>query len=189
MVSGSGSQRQPVAARPRLLQRGLDRAKHRWVTRPTMAKVRPHDPALERLHGDGTDALDESLGGHAILVTSASKSLRRRLHPLPWMVLEQLLLDAVGSGDRPLVAQTSARQISADLGLEMAAVARALRSLRDTGFVTLVGEQGRGNRLGLFSYLLGEVPGLALVPPDRRLKVGSDSADQPSLAINWDAPS
>ena len=53
----------------------------------------------------------------AIIVTTASRPLRRRLRPLAWVALEEVALDAVAEEGR-LVARTSARQVAQLLGVD-----------------------------------------------------------------------
>jgi hypothetical protein len=72
----------------------------------------------------------------AVVVTVALRPLRRRLHPLAWMVFEEIALDAVTEDGR-LVAGTSARRVAELLGVDPSTAAAALRVRRDQGLVGL----------------------------------------------------
>ena len=86
-------------------------------------------------------AYDETARASGFVVHGAAKELRRSLRPVVWLVLEELLLDAVAI-DGALVAPTSARSIAADLGLDPGTVASALRVLRQRGLAELARPQG-----------------------------------------------
>ncbi len=98
------------------------------------------------------------------MVSTASRSLRRKLRPLAWLVLEEVALEAVEDGGR-LVAHTSARQVADRVGLDPGTAAGALRVLRDRGLLRLEREKGRAGRFGLSVYVLGSVAGLTVVTP------------------------
>lgn len=49
--------------------------------------------------------------GTALMVSATSRTLRRQLRPLDWVVLEEVALDAVDEDGR-IIARTSARQIA-----------------------------------------------------------------------------
>ena len=100
----------------------------------------------------------------AVVVSAASRTLRRQLRALVWMTLEEVALDAVAEGDR-LVARTSARQVAERLGVAPGTAAGALGVLRDRGLLVLEREQGPVGRFGLSVYVLGPLAGLAVVPP------------------------
>jgi len=85
------------------------------------------------------------------------------LSPLAWTVLEEVVLDAVMESGR-VVAATSARQVSAQLGLDPGAVARALRVLRSRNLIALERSAGPAGRFGLALYVV-EAPGMRLLPP------------------------
>ena len=99
-----------------------------------------------------------------LVVSSASRILRRELRALAWVTLEEVALDAAMQGGR-LVARTSARQMAERLGVDPGAAAGALRSLRDGGLLRLEREQGQAGRFGLSVYVLGPVCGLRVVGP------------------------
>ena len=77
----------------------------------------------------------------ALLVSAASRTLRRQLRALAWVTLEEVALDAVAEGGR-LVARTSARQVAERLGVDPGTAAGALRVLRDRGLWLLEREHG-----------------------------------------------
>ena len=100
----------------------------------------------------------------AIIVTTASRPLRRRLRPLAWVALEEVALDAVAEEGR-LVARTSARQVAQLLGVDPGTAAGALRTLRRHGLLVLEREKGPTGRFGLSVYVLGRVDGLSVGSP------------------------
>jgi hypothetical protein len=108
----------------------------------------------------------------ALLLSGGCRELRRRLPPLPWMVLEEVALDAVDDDGR-IVAATSARRIADQLGIDPGTAARALRVLRDAGVLTFDQPTATAGRFGLSSYALADVPGFRLVEA---------SVDQPRTA-------
>ena len=112
----------------------------------------------------------------AVVVSAASRTLRRQLRALVWMTLEEVALDAVAEGDR-LVARTSARQVAERLGVDPGTAAGALGVLRDRGLLVLEREQGPVGRFGLSVYVLGPLAGLAVVPP----RAGRPHVASPSL--------
>ena len=99
----------------------------------------------------------------AVLVSQASRPLRRLLTPVEWVVLEDLALDATHDGDGPPVAATSARQVAGHLGISPGSVAKALGRLRSLGLVTHDRRPGTDGRFGLSVYRLVAVPGLEVV--------------------------
>jgi DNA-binding transcriptional ArsR family regulator len=103
-------------------------------------------------------------GAGAVLISSASRRLRRELRPLAWMVLEEIALDAV-SQDGRLIARTSARRLAEGLGIDPGTAAGALRALRSKGLVVLERESGLAGRFGLAVYVIESVDGLTVVSP------------------------
>ena len=99
-----------------------------------------------------------------MIVRDASRALRRSVRPVVWVVLEELALTAV-TVDGIMMASTSARAIAADLGLDPATTASALRVLRDRGLVELTRETGAAGRFGLSVYRLGPIPGVDMLAP------------------------
>jgi hypothetical protein len=102
--------------------------------------------------------------GPAVVVSAASRTLRRQLRPQVWVALEEVALDAVADGGR-LVARTSARQVAEQLGLDAGTAAAALRVLRQRGLLVLEREKGLAGRFGLSVYVLGSVGGLTVLSP------------------------
>jgi DNA-binding transcriptional ArsR family regulator len=102
----------------------------------------------------------------AVELTPASRDVRRRVGPMAWAVLEDLVLDARVDEHGVVVAGSSARQVAANLGVEPGTAARALRRLRDEGFVVLVREAGSDGRFGLSAYQLAEIAGLTITACD-----------------------
>jgi hypothetical protein len=100
----------------------------------------------------------------ALVLSAASRPLRRQLRALTWVTLEEVALEAVAEDGR-LVARTSARQVADRLRVDPAAAAGALRALRDRGFLALERDRGEARRFGLSAYVLGPVAGLNVVVP------------------------
>jgi DNA-binding transcriptional ArsR family regulator len=99
-----------------------------------------------------------------VVVSSASRNLRRALRPLAWVILEEVALDAVVEEGR-LVARTSARQVAERVGVNPGTAAEALRVLSRRGLVSLEREKGPAGRFGLSVYRLAPVAGLCVVRP------------------------
>jgi DNA-binding transcriptional ArsR family regulator len=118
----------------------------------------------------------ESDPAGAIVVTTASRPLRRQLRPLAWVALEEVALDAVAEEGR-LVARTSARQVAELLGVEPGTAAGALRTLRQHGLLVLEREKGPAGRFGLSVYVLGRLDGLSVGSP----RVAEPCAVSPSM--------
>lgn len=118
----------------------------------------------------------ESDPAGAIVVTTASRPLRRQLRPLAWVALEEVALDAVAEEGR-LVARTSARRVAELLGVEPGTAAGALRTLRQHGLLVLAREKGPTGRFGLSVYVLGRVDGLSVGSP----RVAEPSAVSPLM--------
>jgi hypothetical protein len=129
--------------------------------------VRTADPTLRQV-GDGNSVTAESL----IVVSGKTASVRRKLRPVEWMVLEEVALSAVNEGGR-LLSRISARQVAERLGVDPGTAAGALRTLRNRGLVVLEREQGAAGRFGLSIYLLGAVSGLTVVSRVPRSQVWS----------------
>lgn len=98
-----------------------------------------------------------------VLVSRASRPLRRSLTPLEWVVLEDVSLDAIEDGDGCLVAATSARQVAEHLGVSPGSAAKALSRLRSLGLVTHDRQPGPAGRFGLSLYRLILPPGVEVV--------------------------
>ena len=101
-----------------------------------------------------------------MIVRDGARALRRSVRPVVWLVLEELALNAVMI-DGILTASTSARAIAAELGLDPATTASALRVLRDRGLVELTRETGAAGRFGLSVYRLGPIPGVEVLAPSK----------------------
>jgi DNA-binding transcriptional ArsR family regulator len=127
--------------------------------------------------------------GSAVVVSAASRALRRQLRPPVWVALEEVALAVVADGGR-LVARTSARHVAEQLGLDPGTAAAALRALRQRGLIALEREKGPAGRFGLSVYVLGSVAGLTVLSPltaqphmneqgAGRPPVGSQSVEHP----------
>jgi len=103
----------------------------------------------------------------AVVVSAASRALRRQLRPLVWVTLEEVALDAVAEDGR-LVARISARMVAERLGVDPGTAASALRALRQRGILALKREHGPAGRFGLSVYVLGPVAGLTVLTPGRK---------------------
>ena len=111
-------------------------------------------------------------GRDELILTSASRALRRSVGPTAWVVLEALTADAVGDGD-DLVVITSLRRLADELGLGRDAVAGAVQALAFAGRLRVESTRDDGGRFGASRYVV--LAGGAL----RRV---SDDAPGPSRA-------
>jgi hypothetical protein len=99
-----------------------------------------------------------------VVVWSSARDVRRSLRPTTWVVLEDIVLDAVRR-DGQLVACTSARLVAEHLHLDPGTAASALRALRERGFAQLTQGAGPDGRFGLAVYALHLPPGIDLALP------------------------
>jgi hypothetical protein len=99
-----------------------------------------------------------------VVVWSSARDERRSLRPTPWVVLEDIVLEAVRR-DGQLVAYTSARLVAEHLNLDPGTAASALRVLRERGFARLTQGSGPDGRFGLAVYALHLPPGIDLALP------------------------
>jgi hypothetical protein len=113
-------------------------------------------------------ALFDGSDDAVVVIAAASRSLRRALRPLAWVILEDVALDAAPEDGR-LVARTSARQVAERLGVDPGTAARALRILRERGFLVLEREKSPAGRFGLSVYVIGAIPGLTVISPSADL--------------------
>lgn len=111
--------------------------------------------------GDPADPMVTGAGG--VLVSRASRALKRSLTALEWVVLEDGALDATDDGHGRLVAATSARQVAEHLGVSPGSTAKALSRLRSLGVVTHDRQPGPAGRFGLSRYRLVLPPGVEVV--------------------------
>ncbi len=117
-----------------------------------------------------------------VVLTSASRELRRQLSPMVWAVLEEVALDASRELD-VLVAATLSRRVAAQLGVAPSTVANALLQLRRRNLLCLQQRGGEAGRFGLAVYTLGSVPGLAVGPcTDRPHTVPPGTVDEDAAA-------
>lgn len=117
-----------------------------------------------------------------VVIEGAARRWRVTLGPVPWFVLEELLLDPLGTiEDDGLVVPTSARSLAAAVSLNKDTVLRALGLLRAAGLV--VGEQGTatGGRFGHARYRVRPLDGIS------RLEMVGD-ARPPSVEADHRAP-
>ena len=121
-----------------------------------------------------------------VLVSRASRALRRSLTPLEWVVLEDVSLDAVEDEDGGLVAATSARQVAEHLGISPGSAAKALSRLRSLGLVTHDRQPGPAGRFGLSLYRLVPPPGVEVVTASGSTstlpRTGAPRAESPGTA-------
>ena len=111
--------------------------------------------------GDPADSTLTAASG--VLVSRASRPLRRSLTPREWVVLEDVALDATDDGDGRLLAATSARQVAEHLGVSPGSAAKALGRLRSLGLVTHDRKPGAAGRFGLSIYRLVPPAGIEVV--------------------------
>lgn len=94
-----------------------------------------------------------------VVLTDASRALRRRLGPTAWVVLEELLLDAADG--ESMVVETHVRRIAAGVGISKDSAARALLRLIELGVVTR--RSGRDAATGCFGRSVYELRREAIV--------------------------
>lgn len=102
--------------------------------------------------GESTDAA--ATAASAVVMSGASRLLRRSLTPLEWVVLEDVARDANDDGDGRLLAATSARQLAENLGVSPGSADKALVRLRSLGLVAHDRQPGPAGRFGLSIYRL-----------------------------------
>lgn len=98
-----------------------------------------------------------------VVVSTASRELRRVLRPIEWVVLEDVALDARPDANGAMVAATSARRVAEHLDLTPGAVGKALARLRSAGLVIHARHPGLAGRFGLSAYELAPVCGLTIL--------------------------
>ncbi len=92
------------------------------------------------------------------MVGPTGKTLRRRLGPTAWVVLEAAVALA-HDVDGDLVVDASARSLASEVGLSKNTVARALSTLRESGFVTFTQTRAGDGVFGPGRYVIA-------LPPD-----------------------
>jgi DNA-binding transcriptional MocR family regulator len=92
----------------------------------------------------------------ALRIDSGAAPLRWRLGPVPWFVLEELVLLAGADS----VVETDVRALAAGLSLNKDTVARALGRLRAEGLVAGDLQPNEAGRFGRGQYQTGAVLGL-----------------------------
>jgi len=118
-----------------------------------------------------------ALSATRLVLSAASRELRRQLSPAVWAVLEEVALDTTEE-DGVLVAATSSRRIAEQLGLAPSTAASALGQLRRRHLVRLEQRGGPAGRFGLAVYTLEAIPGLSVELP----RAGSPHAVAPCAA-------
>jgi DNA-binding transcriptional MocR family regulator len=84
-------------------------------------------------------------------IDADAAALRRRLGPVPWFVLEELLL----LSDATTVVNIGVRALAAGLSLNKDTVARAIGHLRDEGLVVAQTQALHAGRFGAGRYQIG----------------------------------
>lgn len=107
-----------------------------------------------------TDERDE------LVLTSASRALRRSVGPTAWVVLEALTADAVRDGDA-LVVMTSVRRLADALGLGRDAAAGAVQALAFAGRIRVESTRNRSGRFTTSRYVVLPVGALRRADDDR----------------------
>ncbi len=128
--------------------------------------------------------------GALLTLGPGASSLRRRIGPVAWAVLECLAERSVVRGDVTVSCQ-SVRGLADELELSKDTVARALRWLRQDGLVRHVGDRGGDGRFGPGHYVLWLPTGVfepdraALqLTPGRRPRVAPTQSTQQLLLID-----
>jgi hypothetical protein len=88
-----------------------------------------------------------------LVLTTASRALRRSVGPTAWVVLEALTADAVRDGDA-LIVMTSVRRLADALGLGRDAVAGAVQALAFAGRIRVESSRNRSGRFGASRYVV-----------------------------------
>lgn len=96
----------------------------------------------------------------ALRIDSEAAALRRRVGPVAWFVLEELLLGDGHSEGGAFVSVASTRSLASALSLNKDTVARALLSLARAGVVTSLRQSNDGGRFGVGGYRVQPWPGL-----------------------------
>ncbi|HET7486330.1 MAG TPA: hypothetical protein VFJ85_00275 [Acidimicrobiales bacterium] len=107
----------------------------------------------------------------ALRVDPAAASLRRRLGPVDWFVLEELALLAGADS----VVETAVRDLAGRLSLNKDTVARALVRLKAAGVVVAEPQANEAGRFGRVLYRIGVVPGLRFVDTDSHARPAARS--------------
>ena len=89
-------------------------------------------------------------------IDADAAALRRRLGPVPWFVLEELLL----LSDTTSGVNTGVRALAAGLSLNKDTVARAIVRLRDEGLVVAQSQALHAGRFGAGRYQIGPLAGV-----------------------------
>ena len=120
------------------------------------------------------------------------RALRRRLGPVAWCVLEDLVEDAAVDSLGRRVAASSVRRLAENLGVSKDTTARALRRLTSAQLIAaLPAPRADRGRFGGGAYLIcvaspqQHSAGPSTAPALRRPRVRSTAVSQPSL---FDAP-
>ena len=107
------------------------------------------------------------------VVGPTGKTLRRRLGPTAWVVLEAAVLLA-HDVDGDLVVDASARSLASEVGLSKNTVARALSTLRESGFVTFTQTRAGDGVFGPGRYVIALPPDvLAVSAPTKSFPLAS----------------
>ncbi len=96
----------------------------------------------------------------ALRVDADAAELRRELGPVPWFVLEELLLSEGEQDGDVLVVHSTVRALARSLSLNKDTVARALSMLRQVVAVASPPQPNDGGRFGTGCYRVGPVPGI-----------------------------
>ena len=109
-----------------------------------------------------------------VVMSAASRSLRRALRPLAWVILEDVALDAVPRTAGWWPAPRPARSPS-DSESTRGPLPEHCASCVSAGFLVLEREKGPAGRFGLSVYVIGTIPGLTVISPsaDRPCTVSS----------------
>jgi hypothetical protein len=114
----------------------------------------------------------------ALRIDSDASELRRLLGPVPWFILEELLLGPGENRGDSLVAHSSARSLAAAASLNKDTVARALTALGRAGLVVGQQQPNDGGRFGRGGYRVEGVPGVRRIadPSTASAELASKSA-------------
>lgn len=131
--------------------------------------------------GDGSPEL---VAVPVVVLTGAARDLRRRVGPVAWAVLEDVVLDAVADTGGCLFATTNVRRVADQVGVSKDSAAAALTRLARLGLVArrpaLRAEGGRFDR-SVYVVRLDAAEGVTRLDShlETRLR-GPSEAGQPS---------
>lgn len=115
----------------------------------------------------------------ALVIELGAAEVRRRLGPVPWFILEELLLNESESTNGPFVVEDSSRGLAAAVSLNKDTIARALSALTRAGVVTAWRQSKDAGRFSAGSYQVESVPGVQRISSSRPVPSSKGSQARP----------